>query len=198
MCGHQPHELLARNRRWATRKTTHDPDFFHRLRDQQRLHYFWIGCSDCRVPATEIVDVDPGAIFVHRNVANLTVHGDPSFEAALAYAVDTLQVRHIIVTGHYGCGGVRAAASAEDACVAKWLSPIRELNTRHSQYLTHLTEDARQRALCELNVLDQTEHLRRHPVLTRVRDRSIHLHSWIYDISHGVIAPLNAAQKLGV
>jgi carbonic anhydrase len=127
-----PDDLLAFNRAWVRRKTQADPAFFQRLVGQQRPDYFWIGCSDSRVPATEIVDLDPGEMFVHRNVANLAPSDDPNFNAALLFAVDVLRVRHIIVVGHYGCGGIRSATeTGADDPIGRWLSPVRALHHVH-------------------------------------------------------------------
>lgn len=180
--------LLWRNRAWAARKLLSDPEFFHRLSEQQRPAYFWIGCSDSRVPATEIVDLDPGEMFVHRNVANLAVAGDPSFEAALAFAVDVLSVRHIIVTGHYCCGGIRAAKNPHDDVIGRWLAGPHALYQAHARTGEPPTEDR----LCELNVLDQVERLSIHPTVTtawRV-GRDLTIHGWIYSIANGQIAEL--------
>ena len=132
-------DLLVRNREWAKRKTRHDPQFFNRLVGQQSPDYFWIGCSDSRVPATEIVDLEPGEMFVHRNVGNLVPTGDINFNAALLFAVDVLRVRHVMVVGHYGCGGIRAARKgATDDVVGEWLAPVRSLCREHHGTLSAL------------------------------------------------------------
>ncbi len=182
--------LIARNRAWAARKTRVDPGFFARLANQQNPAYFWVGCSDSRVPATEIVDLDPGEMFVHRNVANLVPADDPNFTAALAFAVEVLRVRHVIVVGHYGCGGIQAASKplANDA-LGKWLSPLRSLYLHHERELT--TIDAPQRRddrLCELNVVAQIQALSRNPVITRAwAHRSLTIHGMIYSLRDGLI-----------
>lgn len=154
-------DLLTRNRNWVRRKTFADPSFFKRLVGQQRPRYFWIGCSDSRVPATEIVDLDPGEMFVHRNVGNLAPADDPNFNAALSFAIDTLKVRHVIVVGHYGCGGVAAAWQPPAATpVGRWLAPLRDLRSHHAAPLASLADDgARRDRLCELNVIEQVRAL---------------------------------------
>jgi carbonic anhydrase len=175
--------LFARNRAWAHAKTHEDPGFFQRLVGQQRPRYFWIGCSDSRVPATEIVDLDPGEMFVHRNVANLATADDPNFSAALQFAVDVLKVKHIIVVGHYGCGGIQAAMTAEthDA-IGAWLAPVRALHQSH--------DDADH--LCERNVLSQVEALASNPLIRRAwkRKAAPRLHGWVYAIGDGLLQPV--------
>ncbi|MBX3488701.1 MAG: carbonic anhydrase [Parvibaculum sp.] len=181
--------LFKRNRAWAERKTRSDPGFFKRLVSQQNPHYFWIGCSDSRVPATEIVDLDPGEMFVHRNVANLANVSDPNFSAALEFAVDVLQVRHIIVVGHYGCGGIAAATSDQTDCeIGRWLIPVRELRKR----LLHNSpsgEAPHPNALCDLNVLAQVEALVLNPIVGAAwaRDADLTLHGWVYEIADGLL-----------
>ncbi|MEO6215664.1 MAG: carbonic anhydrase [Sphingomonas sp.] len=186
--------LLRRNRSWVERKTRADPEFFTRLVEQQCPDYFWIGCSDSRVPATEIVDLDPGEMFVHRNVANLASANDPNFQAALVFAVEALRVRHILVVGHYGCGGVRAALlPPEPGPVATWLSPIRATFRFHQATLAGMTdgESACDR-LCELNVMTQVAQLAENPVLIAAwsQGRELSLHGWIYAIGDGLLKPV--------
>ncbi|APL93331.1 carbonic anhydrase [Sphingobium indicum] len=172
--------LLARNREWASSKTKDDPNFFSRLVGQQHPRYFWIGCSDSRVPATEIVDLDPGEMFVHRNIANLAVADDPNFAAALLFAVDVLQVQHVLVVGHYGCGGIQAAMAPEthDA-VGEWLAPVRSLD--------HDPADAHQ--LCERNIIAQVSALARNPIVCGAwkRGARLTLHGWVYAIGDGLL-----------
>lgn len=180
--------LFARNRAWADRKTGSDPGFFSRLVGQQKPRYFWIGCSDSRVPATEIVDLDPGEMFVHRNVANLTHANDPSFAAALQFAVDVLRVEHIMVVGHYGCGGIRAAMAEETSdAIGQWLAPIRQLNRT---LITH-HESGRPNAnkLCEYNVAAQIHALSTNPVVRAAwkRQAPLTLHGWVYSIADGLL-----------
>ena len=180
-----PSNLFARNRAWAEAKTSSDPTFFSRLVGQQRPRYFWIGCSDSRVPATEIVDLDPGEMFVHRNVANLAVEYDRSFAAALQFAVKVLEVRHIMIVGHYGCGGIQAAMDSEtDDAIGRWLAPIRRL------YRDGMDgEHADAPALCEANVAAQVAALAVNPI---VRDawahgRDLTLYGWVYGIGDGLL-----------
>lgn len=175
--------LFARNRAWANAKTLIDPGFFRRLVGQQNPRYFWIGCSDSRVPATEIVDLDPGEMFVHRNVANLALAADPNFSAALQFAVEVLQVEHIIVVGHYGCGGIQAAMTGEtDDAIGRWLAPVRALNdSGHTS--------AGSDTLCERNVVAQVEALAVNPLVRRAWERQspLTIHGWVYAIGDGLL-----------
>ncbi len=156
-----PEILKANNRAWAARKVAADPDFFRRLERQQAPDYLWIGCSDSRVPANEIVDLDPGQLFVHRNVANLAPPQDANYLSVLQFAVDVLQVKHIMVVGHYGCGGVKAAVDGKRrGLVDHWLHPIREVYQDHRGELEAIAdEDARLDRLCELNVIRQVRNV---------------------------------------
>ncbi|WP_150295492.1 carbonic anhydrase [Sphingobium estronivorans] len=179
--------LFERNRAWADAKTHSDPTFFSRLVGQQRPRYFWIGCSDSRVPATEIVDLDPGEMFVHRNVANLAIADDPNFAAALQFAVEILEVEHIMVVGHYGCGGIHAAMTAEtDGAIGHWLAPIREI------YQSRPCQDNEPGAtdpndLCDRNVRAQVDALTANPIVCQAWERSkrLTLHGWVYSIGDG-------------
>lgn len=191
-------KLFARNRAWAEAKVRVDPTFFSRLVGQQRPRYFWIGCSDSRVPATEIVDLDPGEMFVHRNVANLAVADDPSFAAALQFAVEVLEVSHIMIVGHYGCGGIQAAMDGEtDDHIGRWLSPIRGLYRDHVHGPTGDRGDAE--ALCEANVAAQVATLAVNPIIRKAwtGGHDITLHGWVYAIGdgllHEVCAPVQKA-----
>lgn len=180
--------LFARNRAWASAKTNVDAGFFSRLVGQQRPRYFWIGCSDSRVPATEIVDLDPGEMFVHRNVANLAIANDPNFAAALQFAVEVLEVKHIIVVGHYGCGGIQAAMVREthDA-IGSWLAPVRGLCRSHRRMTTTHSPEADD--LCERNVVAQVEALSVNPLVRGAWERQaeLTLHGWIYAIGDGLL-----------
>lgn len=181
-------KLFARNRAWAEAKVRVDPTFFSRLVGQQRPRYFWIGCSDSRVPATEIVDLDPGEMFVHRNVANLAVADDPSFAAALQFAVEVLEVSHIMIVGHYGCGGIQAAMDGEtDDHIGRWLSPIRGLYRDHVHGPTGDRGDAE--ALCEANVAAQVATLAVNPIIRKAwtGGHDITLHGWVYAIGDGLL-----------
>ena len=185
-----PH-LFDNNRRWAAGLLKADPDFFRRLAAQQAPQFLWIGCADSRVPANEIVGLLPGELFVHRNVANLVVHSDMNCLATIQYAVEALQVRHIIVCGHYGCGGVRAAL---DRCphglVDNWLSHVRDLSRRRRAELEALPdEETRVDRLCEMNVEEQVLNVgRTTPVQDAwTRGQALFVHGWIYRISDGLL-----------
>lgn len=180
--------LFARNRAWASAKTKVDPSFFSRLVGQQRPRYFWIGCSDSRVPATEIVDLDPGEMFVHRNVANIACRTDPNFAAALQFAVEALEVEHVIVVGHYGCGGIQAAMEPRtDDAIGQWLDPVRALHRGESACAAGREEDPHD--LCERNVAAQVRALADNPVIRDAWERGapITLHGWVYGIGDGLL-----------
>jgi len=188
-------QLFANNRDWARRKTEHDPDFFARLARQQAPDFLWIGCSDSRVPANDIVGLDPGELFVHRNVANLVVASDLNCLSVLQFAVDTLKVRDVIVCGHYGCGGVRAALSkAHLGLVDNWLVPIRQTYQAHREQIDAIQDpDARVDRLCELNVARQVRNLAATTVLQDAwaRGQAVAVHGWIYGISNGLLRDLD-------
>jgi carbonic anhydrase len=149
-------DLLARNRAWAAEVVTADPEFFTRLAERQTPEYLWIGCSDSRVPANQIVGLAPGDVFVHRNVANVVVHTDLNCLSVLQYAVDVLGVKHVIVCGHYGCGGVGAALTgARHGLIDNWLRHVHDVAEKHAGELASLPEDRRFERLCELNVVEQ-------------------------------------------
>lgn len=192
--------LLHRNRAWADRKTGTDPTFFARLVGQQRPSFFWIGCADSRVPATEIVDLDPGTMFVHRNVANLTQADDPNFTAALSYAVEALHIPDILVVGHYGCGGIGAAMGTCTGPVAQWLSPVRDAFARNEPELLLCDTDERADRLCEINVIEQVRTLTHHPIIANAwKDRQdIVLHGMIYGVGDGLIASVCEADADGL
>jgi carbonic anhydrase len=188
--------LLAKNRAWATGKTAADPGFFKRLVAQQTPAYLWIGCSDSRVPANEIVGLDPGELFVHRNVANLAPPQDANYLSVLQYAIQVLKVRHILVVGHYGCGGVRAALARQRlGLIDHWLSPIRELAHTHAAQLDALPdEQTRLDRLCELNVLRQVENVAANPFVTDAWEQgaALTVHGWCYSIENGLVNDLGA------
>lgn len=189
-------DLLARNRAWADSKTAADPGFFKRLVAQQSPPYLWIGCSDSRVPANEIVGLDPGEMFVHRNVANLAPPQDANFLSVLQYAVQVLKVRHILVVGHYGCGGVRAALEgARLGLIDHWLSPIRALALAQADALTALPDEgARLDRLCELNVRAQVSSVAANPFVTDAWDagQNLTVHGWCYSLADGLVNDLDA------
>jgi carbonic anhydrase len=188
--------LLENNRAWSAARVAGDPHFFERLCDIQRPEFLWIGCSDSRVPANEIVGLDPGELFVHRNVANMVVPGDSNCLSVVQYAVEVLGVRHIIVTGHYGCGGVRAALEGTTQTgthIERWLAPLRHLANAHTAELQSAGDfDAQWRRLCEINVLEQVHNLASSDVLTNAKLHGIEvdLHGWIYDLRDGLLRDL--------
>ncbi len=186
-------DLKDNNRRWSPRKTEVDPDFFKRLEDQQSPQYLWIGCSDSRVPANEIVGLDPGELFVHRNVANLAPPQDANYLSVLQFAVDVIQVKHVMVVGHYGCGGVRAAVDGiRRGLVDHWLHPIREVYAIHRDELEAMEEKDRWDRLCELNVIRQVQNVASDVFVQDAwtRGQRLSVHGWCYRLSNGLINDL--------
>lgn len=186
--------LKANNRAWSQGKLAVDPDFFKRLEAQQKPKYLWIGCSDSRVPANEIVGLDPGELFVHRNVANLAPPQDANYLSVLQFAVDVLNVKHILVVGHYGCGGVAAAVDGKRrGLVDHWLHPIREVAHDHKTELAAYTDD-RQRLnrLCELNVVRQVRNVTSDVFVQDAwaRGQALSVHGWVYSLSSGLVTDL--------
>ncbi|QOC21930.1 carbonate dehydratase [Wenzhouxiangella sp. AB-CW3] len=191
-------DLLENNRQWAEAVTAEDPDFFKRLAGQQKPEFLWIGCSDSRVPANQIVGMQPGEVFVHRNVANLVVHCDMNLLAVLQFAVEYLKVRHVIVCGHYGCGGVQAALEDRRlGLIDNWLRPIRQLALDHAAELDDLPEDQRLNRLCELNVKRQAINLARTTVVQAAweREQPLSIHGWIYAIGDGRLKDLGPVYR---
>ena len=190
-------DLIANNRAWAARMTALDAQFFSRLTAQQAPRYLWIGCSDSRVPANEIVGLAPGELFVHRNVANVVVHTDLNCLSVLQFAVDVLRVEHVIVCGHYGCGGVRAAwGSAPLGLIENWLRHIQDVAAKHATLLEGPgSDDARVDRLCELNVIEQVVHVCRTTVVQDAwqRGQSVSVHGWIYELADGLVRELGIA-----
>jgi len=188
-------DLLENNLVWAETKTRNDPDFFHRLARQQHPQYLWIGCSDSRVPANDIVGLDPGELFVHRNVANLAPAQDANFLSVLQFAVETLKVRHIIVCGHYGCGGVAAAMSGDrHGLIDHWLQPIRDVSDEMAPHLLRLNDKtSRLNALCEANVASQVRSVACNPIVHDAwsRGEALTIHGWIYAIENGLVRDLD-------
>ncbi|HEY2659161.1 MAG TPA: carbonic anhydrase [Caulobacteraceae bacterium] len=187
-------DLLDNNRAWSAKKTAVDPDFFHRLERQQSPEYLWIGCSDSRVPANEIVDLDPGELFVHRNVANLAPPQDANYLSVLQFAVEVLQVKHVMVVGHYGCGGISAAVDGKRrGLVDHWLHPIRETYAEHRHELETLAE-GRERLdrLCELNVLRQVRNVASDVFVQDAwaRGQTLSVHAWVYSLANGLVTDL--------
>jgi carbonic anhydrase len=187
--------LIENNRVWSESKTQFDPDFFRRLQRQQSPEYLWIGCSDSRVPANEIVGLDSGELFVHRNVANLAPPQDANYLSVLQFAVEVLMVRHVMVVGHYGCGGVAAAIDGRRrGLVDHWLHPIRETYADHAHELEALPEGpVRHDRLCELNVLRQVRNVASDVFAQDAwaRGQSLSVHGWVYSLSNGLITDLD-------
>lgn len=187
-------ELFERNHAWATRIEREDPGFFTRLAQQQTPEYLWIGCSDSRVPATQITDVDPGSIFVHRNVSNVVVHTDFNALATIQFAVDALQVRHVMVVGHYGCGGVRAVLEEQhNGLIDNWLRHVGDVATQHAELLdSALPFEERHRRLCELNAIEQAMHICATDIVREAwgRGQSLRVHAWIYGLADGHLRDL--------
>jgi carbonic anhydrase len=188
-------DLKANNRAWAQRKVADDAGFFHRLEGQQAPQYLWIGCADSRVPANEIVDMAPGELFVHRNVANLAPPQDANYLSVLQFAVDVIKVKHIIVVGHYGCGGIAAAVSGKRlGLVDHWLHPIREVFKEHHAELTAIgDEKKRLDRLCELNVLRQVKNVASDLFVQDAwaRGQKLCVHGWVYSLGTGIVNDLN-------
>ena len=186
--------LIQNNARWAQKMRESDPDFFTRLAQQQSPKYLWIGCADSRVPANQITGLPPGEVFVHRNVANVVQESDFNVLAVLQYAVDVLKVTDVIVCGHYGCGGVKAALdNFRHGLIDNWLAPIRSLTRAHKEELATLEEGARFDRLCELNVLSQSRHVARTTIVEDAweRGQALSVHSWIYRLDQGILNPLS-------
>ena len=187
--------LKANNRAWAARKVSADAGFFKRLEGQQAPEYLWIGCSDSRVPANEIVDLDPGELFVHRNVANLAPPQDANYLSVLQFAVDVINVKHIIVVGHYGCGGIAAAVDGKRlGLVDHWLHPIREVFQENRAALEAITDQkARLNRLCELNVLRQVKNVASDVFVQDAwaRGQSLCVHGWVYSLATGLVNDQN-------
>jgi len=187
-------ELFQNNQTWSERIRREHPGFFDRLTEQQRPHYLWIGCSDSRVPANEIVGLLPGELFVHRNVANVVVHTDLNCLSVLQYGVDVLEIRHVIVCGHYGCGGVTAAwRSAPLGLIDNWLRHIQDVAERHRPLLAALKDETAQvDRLCELNVIEQAANVCRTSIVQQAwtRGQALTVHAWIYGLHDGLLRDL--------
>jgi carbonic anhydrase len=189
--------LFEGNRRWAAAAVAQDPTFFTSLVDRQTPAYLWIGCSDSRVPANQIVDLPPGDVFVHRNVANLVVHSDLNFLSVLQYAVDVLQVSHVLVCGHYGCGGVRAAhANARHGLVDNWLRHVRDVEDKHADELSALPDEQLLDRLCELNVAEQVANVCETTIVEDAwrRGQELGVHGLVYDLRDGLLEDLGVSR----
>lgn len=187
-------ELLRNNQEWADRVCREDPGFFQRLSRQQAPKYLWIGCSDSRVPANQILGLDPGEVFVHRNVANLVVHTDLNCLSTIQFAVDVLKVEHVLVVGHYGCGGVHASLTGVRVGLAdNWLRHVSDVAQKHAALLESVEiESMRHARLCELNVIEQVVNACQSTVVQDAwaRGQALSLHGWIYGLHDGVVRQL--------
>jgi carbonic anhydrase len=188
-----PHRLLTNNQTWAAAKKAADPGFFTRLAQQQNPRYMWIGCADSRVPANEITGLDPGEVFVHRNVANVVVHSDLNALSTIQFAVEHLQVQHIIVVGHYGCAGVKAAMRGIRIGLAdNWLRHVQDVRLRHRKRLEHLPPAQQEDVLCEMNVIEQVGNVALSTVLQDAwaRGQEVSVHGWVYGLKDGLLKDL--------
>jgi carbonic anhydrase len=187
--------LFDKNKNWSQKIKASDPEFFEKLSRQQSPEYLWIGCSDSRVPANEIVDLLPGELFVHRNVANVVVHTDLNCLSVIQYAVDVLKVKHVIVCGHYGCGGVRAAFHNErHGLIDNWLRHIQDVYDQHKILVEGKTTiDDRVNKLCEVNVIEQVLHVVQSTIVQDawLRGQELAVHGWIYGLNDGLLRDLN-------
>jgi len=192
-------ELLEKNRQWAEAIKASDPQFFNSLAQQQTPRYLWIGCSDSRVPATQLVGLKPGDMFVHRNVANVVVHTDFNCLSVLQFAVDVLNVNHVIVCGHYGCGGVKAAMdNLQLGLIDNWLRHVQDVMHSHNEELATIADDDRRLdRLCELNVSEQVMNLSRTTIVQNAwsRGQDLTIHGWIYAINDGLLRDLNISVR---
>lgn len=182
--------LFENNRIWANQRVAADADFFTRLARQQSPRYLWIGCSDSRVPANEILGLDPGEVFVHRNIANVVVHSDLNCLSVLQYAVEALKVEHIMVVGHYGCGGVRAVSDRRSTGLAdNWLRHIEDIAIKHEAHLADAVDEERARRLVELNVVEQVANVCRTTILRRAwyRGQRLEVHGLVYGLADGLL-----------
>lgn len=192
-------QLFENNRAWAARTVAETPDFFKRLSAQQSPEFLWIGCSDSRVPANEIVGLLPGELFVHRNVANLVVHTDLNCLSVLQFAVDVLKVKHVIVCGHYGCGGVRAALRRDRlGLIDNWLRHVQDIAEQHQSMLETVAEfNVRADRLCELNVIEQARHVCQTTIVQEAwaRSQPLAVHGWIYGLNDGRLRDLHVSAR---
>ncbi|APW45665.1 carbonate dehydratase [Rhodoferax antarcticus] len=190
--------LLDNNVAWAVRMEQQRPGFFKKLAEQQNPKYLWIGCADSRVPANEITGLDPGEVFVHRNIANLVVHSDLNALSVIQFAVDHLKVEHVIVVGHYGCGGVLAALRGTRVGLAdNWLRHVHDVKMRHRQRLDHLSLAQQQDTLCEMNVIEQVGNVSMTNVLQDAwaRGQKVAVHGWCYGLADGLVKDLGVTMQ---
>ncbi len=192
-------KLLENNKKWVADQLALEPTYFEKLANSQNPEYLWIGCSDSRVPANQITGTLPGDIFVHRNIANMVIHSDMNMLSVLSYAVEVLKVKHIIVCGHYGCGGVLAAMENKQfGLIDNWLRHIKDVYRLHFKELDAIN-DTKHRAdrLVELNVIEQVQDLGKTSIVQNAwkRDQALHLHGWVYDVKDGIIKDLDVNFK---
>ena len=187
-------ELFNKNREWAAKVTAEDPEFFSTLSKQQKPEYLWIGCADSRVPANQIVDLLPGEVFVHRNIANVVVHTDLNCLSVIQFAVDVLKVKHIMVVGHYGCGGIKAAMGSEEhGMIDNWLRHIKDVYRLHREEIDAIEDEhARFSRMCELNVVEQVTNVCQSSIVQNAwkNGQELHVHGWCYSIDNGHITDL--------
>ncbi len=192
-------QLLENNKKWVARKTENDPEFFKRLAKGQQPPLLWIGCADSRVPANEIIGADPGEVFVHRNIANMVLHTDMSMLSVLDYAVNVLKVKHVIVCGHYGCGGVQAAMTNRHfGLIDNWIRHIKDVYRFHAGELNVIRDEkARFDRFVELNVIEQVMDLAKTSIVQEAweRGQDLHLHGWVYDVADGLLKDLDVNIK---
>lgn len=190
-------KLLENNKKWVAEQLDIDPNFFEKLSKGQAPEYLWIGCSDSRVPANTITGTDPGDMFVHRNIANMVVHSDMNMLSVLSYAVEVLKVKHIIVCGHYGCGGVLAAMGNQQVgLIDNWLRHIKDVYRYHHQELDAISDPvAKGRRFVEVNVMEQVHDLGKTSIVQNAwkNDQPLHIHGWVYDINDGIIKDLEVS-----
>lgn len=190
-------QLFDNNRAWAQRITRQDPEFFARLSSQQAPEYLWIGCADSRVPPNDLVGLLPGELFVHRNVANVVVHADLNCLSVLQFAVDVLKVRHVIVCGHYGCGGVRAALRDDRlGLVDNWLRHVQDVRWKYRAEIDRIpSEEEKHHRLCELNVIEQVTNVSQTTIVRDAwaREQPLEVHGWIYDLRDGLLRDLEVS-----
>ncbi len=187
--------LFEQNKKWAEKVKENDPDFFLNLSQQQKPQYLWIGCSDSRVPANQIVGMPPGEVFVHRNIANIVVHTDLNCLSVIQYAVEVLKVKHIIVCGHYGCGGIQAAMeNKEHGLIDNWLRNIKDVYRYHKTKIDSIEdENAKINRLCELNIIEQVSNVCHTTIVQNAwqRGQELAVHGWIYNIADGILKDLD-------
>src|SRR5688572_1520893 len=197
-----PSELLENNRAWARAAVAADPEYFSRLAHQQSPQYLWIGCSDSRVPANQIIGLAPGEVFVHRNIANVVVHTDLNCLSVIQFAVDILKVRHIILCGHYGCSGVHAAMTKHRIGLSdNWLRHVQDVAAKHAGELSKIQDEKeRHRRLCELNAREQVQNIVQCTAVQEAGERgqALDVHGWIYDLKDGLLHDLQVSHDLSL